>query len=70
KLSPRPLLIITGDADMEIKLNSVRTFYESAKQPKKLVVIKGADHEMTNPEAYEETYKTVVNWFKQLKKLA
>lgn len=68
RISPRPLLIIAGDADKEIKLDGVRAFYESAKQPKKLVVIKGADHELTNPKAFEETNETVVTWFKQLKK--
>jgi dipeptidyl aminopeptidase/acylaminoacyl peptidase len=70
KLSPRPLLIITGDADMEIKLDGVRAFYESANQPKRLVVVRGADHELTNPKAFEQTNETIVNWFKQLKKLA
>jgi len=68
QISPRPVLIITGDADKEIKLDGVRSFYESAKQPKKLVVIEGADHELTNPKAFEESIETAVNWFKQLKK--
>jgi dipeptidyl aminopeptidase/acylaminoacyl peptidase len=68
KISPRPLLIITGDADAEIKLDEVRAFYESAKQPKKLIVIEDADHELTNPRAFEETNEAVVNWFKQLKR--
>ena len=67
KISPRPLLIVTGDADREIKLDGVQKFYESAEQPKKLVVIAGADHELTNPHAFEETNETVVTWFKQLK---
>jgi alpha-beta hydrolase superfamily lysophospholipase len=68
QISPRPFLIVTGDADKEIKLDGVRRFYESAKQPKKLVVIEGADHELTNPKALKETNETVVAWFKQLKK--
>jgi len=68
QISPRPVLIITGDADKEIKLDGVRSFCDSAKQPKKLVVIEGADHELTNPEAFEESNETAVNWFKQLKK--
>jgi esterase/lipase len=61
------LLIVTGNADAEIKLDDVRAFYESAKQPKKLVVIEDADHELTNYKAFEETNEAVVNWFKQLK---
>ncbi len=68
RMSPRPLLIVTGDADKEIELDGVRAFYESTKQPKKLVVIEGADHELTNPNAFEKTNETVVTWFKQLKK--
>jgi cephalosporin-C deacetylase-like acetyl esterase len=65
RISPRPLLIIVGDADKEIKLDSVHALYESAKQPKKLVVIEGADHRLTSPHAFEETNETVVAWFKQ-----
>ncbi len=67
KISPRPLLVIAGDADKLIKLDGIRALYETAKQPKKLIVIKGADHELTNHQAFEETNKTIVTWFKQLK---
>ncbi len=67
KISPRPLLVIAGDADKMIKLDGIRALYEAAKQPKKLIVIKGADHELTDHQAFEETNKTIVTWFKPLK---
>ena len=63
KISPRPLLVVTGDADKEIKLEGVRRFYDLAKEPKELVVIEGADHELSNPLAFEKTMIAVVNWF-------
>lgn len=67
RISPRPLLVITGDADKEIKLDGVLRFYEFAKEPKELIVIEDADHELTNPHAFEETVNATVAWFKQQK---
>ena len=63
KISPRPLLIITGDADPLIDLTGVRRLLEVAKEPKELVVVTGADHELTDPVAYETTINRVVSWF-------
>ena len=63
KISLRPLLIITGDSDKEIKLSGVRRFYQLAKEPKELVVIENADHELTDPHAFDKTLNTAVDWF-------
>ncbi len=63
-IAPRPLLIITGDADEGIDLAGVRRFFVLAKEPKELIVIEGADHKLTDPKAFEKTVESVVTWFK------
>ena len=63
KLSPRPLLIIHGADDVGIDLAGVKRLYELAGEPKDLVVVQGADHELSNPVAYEVTMRTAVEWF-------
>ena len=63
KLSPTPLFIITGDADKGIDLAGVTRLFNDAKEPKEMVVVPGADHNLTNPIAYEKTMKAIVDWF-------
>jgi fermentation-respiration switch protein FrsA (DUF1100 family) len=63
KISPRPLLIVHGTDDMGIPLAGVKRLYELAGEPKDLVVVEGADHNLSDPRAYEITMDTVVDWF-------
>jgi len=63
KISPRPLFVITGDADEGIDLDGVQRLFELAGNPKELVVVRGANHELTDPKAYETTIDRVVAWF-------
>lgn len=63
KISPRPLLVIAGDADEGIDLAGIRRILELAGEPKELVVVKGADHGLTDPNAYETTTDRAVSWF-------
>jgi fermentation-respiration switch protein FrsA (DUF1100 family) len=39
-----PLLIVAGDADRIVPLGDTQVLFEAAPQPKRLVVIQGADH--------------------------
>lgn len=68
-ITPRPLLIITGDADIEIDVNGVRELFKLAGEPKELVVVEGADHELSDPRTFEETVKIVTSWFQGVKPL-
>jgi dipeptidyl aminopeptidase/acylaminoacyl peptidase len=69
KLSPRPLLIIHGTDDVGIDMAGVKRLYEKAGEPKDLAIVEGADHELSDPYAYEVTMAAVVSWFsKQWKK--
>ncbi len=63
KISPRPLFVITGSADVGIDLAGVKRLYELAGDPKDFVVVEGADHELSDPRTYEITMKSVVQWF-------
>ncbi len=63
KISPRPLLIVHGSDDVGIPLSGVKRLYELAGEPKELVIVEGADHNLIDPYAYEITMNTVVEWF-------
>jgi len=65
KVAPRPLLIITGDADLSIDLSGIKRLFDAAKEPKELVVVKGADHNLSSPVAYEKTVNAVIAWFQR-----
>ena len=62
-MPPRPLFVITGDADLGIPVDGVRRLYDLAPNPKKLIVVPGADHNLSRPQAYEATVKAVQEWF-------
>jgi len=63
KISPRPLLIIHGTDDIGIPLAGVKRLFELAGEPKDLVIVEGADHNLSDPRAYEITVKTIVEWY-------
>ena len=66
KISPIPLMIIHGAADADIPVAGVERLYALAGEPKELVVVENADHELTDPRAYELTVESVVEWFSKL----
>jgi dipeptidyl aminopeptidase/acylaminoacyl peptidase len=61
KISPRPLLLVHGDADELIPLEHVYRLYQKAKQPKELKVIRGAKHKMRLEKAATDF---VLDWLK------
>jgi len=63
KLAPRPLLIITGDTDQGISLEGVKRLFDVANEPKEMVVVPGADHNLSNPATFEMTMETISAWF-------
>lgn len=65
KITPRPLFIITGDKDRGIPVEGVRRLFAKAQEPKELVIIKGANHHLSNPLAYEQTTDAIITWFKR-----
>jgi dipeptidyl aminopeptidase/acylaminoacyl peptidase len=65
KVAPRPLFIVTGDADRGIPIEGVRRLFSKAREPKELTIIKGANHNLSDPQAYEQTMNAIITWFKR-----
>ena len=61
KISPRPLLLVHGDADELIPLEHASRLYRKAEEPKELKIIPGAGHRMRLEEA---AMTSVQDWLK------
>jgi len=61
RISPRPLLLIHGDADEVVPLEQAHKLYQKAKQPKELAIIRGAKHKL---RLEEEAMSTALDWLK------
>jgi len=61
KISPRPLLLVHGDADELIPLEHAHKLYQKAKEPKELKIIPGAKHKMRLEKAAMDF---VLDWLK------
>jgi pimeloyl-ACP methyl ester carboxylesterase len=63
KISPRPLLMIGGEQDEAATPERVKALYAYAKEPKKLVMIKDADHVFTKQR--RKLVTTVTDWLRE-----
>lgn len=57
RISPRPMLIIHGDADRLIPLDQSRQLFQAAREPRQRVVVHGAEHcgcRLVDPPRYEK----------------
>ena len=61
KISPRPLLLVHGDADELIPLEHAHKLYQKAKEPKELKIIPGAKHKMRLEKA---AMAFILDWLK------
>ncbi|MFB0562735.1 MAG: alpha/beta hydrolase family protein [Candidatus Lokiarchaeia archaeon] len=59
KISPRPVLIVHGDQDDVIPVQSAHKLYENAKEPKKILIFKNVNHQIRNNQ---EAMDAVVEW--------
>ena len=58
----KPICIIHGEKDSAAPLDEAKTFYESANEPKKLVIVKDSDHGFYEPKEREEMIKELTDW--------
>ncbi|MEM2261756.1 MAG: alpha/beta hydrolase, partial [Ignisphaera sp.] len=65
KISPRPLLIIHGSNDNIAPVDHAQALYERAGEPKKIVIIEGADHSFNRRDWEDEVIDLTVEWFKE-----
>jgi len=61
KVSPRPLLLVHGDADEVVPLEHAHRLYQKAKQPKEIIITPGAEHKLRLEEA---AMAAVLDWLK------
>ncbi|OGO03941.1 MAG: hypothetical protein A2Y60_04095, partial [Chloroflexi bacterium RBG_13_54_9] len=60
-----PILIIHGSNDDTVPVQDAHYLYESAKEPKRLVVIPGGTHSFDDPYHVEQLGSLAFDWFKQ-----
>jgi dipeptidyl aminopeptidase/acylaminoacyl peptidase len=66
QVSPRPILFITSDNDRLVLPEESEQLYTHAKEPKKLVVLKGYGHyEVYQEPAFSEVMAATMDWFNQ-----
>lgn len=59
-LTPRPILIVHGDRDGVIPPDTARTIYDWAFEPKRLVMMEGADHGLR--EVRDDVRALLLDW--------
>ncbi|MFO1025121.1 MAG: alpha/beta fold hydrolase [Acetobacteraceae bacterium] len=66
KISPRPVLFITCDDDRLVPPEESESLYAHAKEPKKLVVLKGWGHyEVYAGEAFRQVIEPTIAWYQE-----
>jgi len=57
------LLVVHGENDEVVPLDSARTIHRLAQEPKQILVQAGGDHRMSHPEHQHRFVEEVVAWF-------
>jgi fermentation-respiration switch protein FrsA (DUF1100 family) len=66
KIAPRPVLFITTDNDRLVPPEESERLYAQAKEPKRLVVLKGYGHyEVYVEPAFSEVMAATLDWYRQ-----
>lgn len=66
KISPRPILFITSDDDRLVLPEESEQLYAHAKEPKKLVMLKGVGHyEVYVEPAFTQVMAATLDWYRQ-----
>lgn len=66
KVSPRPILFITSDNDRLVLPEESEQLYAHAREPKKLVVLKGYGHyEVYSEPGFSEVMAAALDWYGQ-----
>jgi dipeptidyl aminopeptidase/acylaminoacyl peptidase len=61
RISPRPLLLVHGDADEVVPLEHAYRLYERAREPKELKIIRGGRHKVRLEKAAVDF---ILDWLK------
>lgn len=63
-IAPRKLLVIHGSADQSVPCADAELIYQSALEPKEMVIIDGADHRFSNHTS--QVWALFFDWLKRL----
>lgn len=58
-----PTLIIHGNADVEVPYHQSEAIYEQLSEPKKLIIIEGGGHAITDADKQPMIIENIVDWF-------
>ncbi|MBF0204342.1 MAG: alpha/beta hydrolase [Desulfamplus sp.] len=59
------ILIFHGDKDTTVPVENAYNLYSNAKEPKKLVILKDGDHQMSNTDDQKKFEIEVLEWLKK-----
>ncbi|MBW2183132.1 MAG: alpha/beta fold hydrolase [Deltaproteobacteria bacterium] len=59
------LLLIHGDKDETVPADHAERLYQKAREPKRLEIVRGADHIFSNPALRKKAIRYSLNWFKK-----
>jgi dipeptidyl aminopeptidase/acylaminoacyl peptidase len=66
RIAPRPVLFITTDDDRLVPPEESHQLYARAREPKKIVVLRGYGHYQVYAEpAFSEVMRAAVDWYRQ-----
>lgn len=60
-----PLLVVHGSADEVVPVSDAHELYQSASEPKRLVIIEGGDHAFNDLRHLEQVMGLTLDWFEQ-----
>jgi hypothetical protein len=63
RISPRPLLVLHGEADEVVPVDRSRDIYSRAREPKRLVLYPGCLHGLD--ECREELDRDLLGWLRE-----
>lgn len=65
KLSPRPLLLIQGEADQRMPVIEGQSLYDRAGEPKEIWIVPGADHGTIREDQTEQYQSRISQFFRK-----
>lgn len=65
-ISPTPLLIVHGDQDSVVPVEHGRELFKKAKEPKKIIEVKGGSHNGALHLRNQETIKKILKWMSEI----
>ncbi len=58
-------LVVHGEADEVVPFHEGKAIYKNIQKPKKLSIIKGADHIFSTTSHREKAFELAINWFRR-----